>query len=383
MKYDGKTRTVKKGANTQDIITALEAAVPTAVAQVQENASKFPKPTGNPVLDAKQAAEFVRDTVKYKADGYLYQDIQLPARMFGDTKKADCKSFALASVAQCLAAGHRCGFRFASYKPNLIPTHVYFYVLDNSGKKHSFDPCIADLKESNKATKIIDMELRYMTGIEPAEIGRRRRRDRKPKSGKGKKIFLAPARGPFLLLVSLNVRGLATKLQQSFKKNPKDTKAFWEKLGGKFDKLQSSIKKGASKKPLFGKGKGIKSPYFENEQGIMFTYGAEFEPSNNIGEPTTATAVATALTAAAPILLAVSKLFKKQGIPEGEGDVLTEEEKQETTPIDENNEGFTVEDSESKTTPAAITTFKPSPLVIGGAIGAIALVYFLTSKKRR
>lgn len=388
MEYNGKNITVKSNATTSDIINALEAAVPIAVKQVQSNSEKFPTPKGNPVIDAKQAAEFVRDNVKYKADGYLFQDIQLPTRMFAGTKKADCKSFALASVAQILAAGHRGGFRFASYKSNKIPTHVYFYVLDNSGKKHSFDPCIENLKESNKATNIIDMELRYMTGVETAQIGRRRRKDR-PKSGRGKKVFLAPARGAFLTLVRLNVRGLATKLQQATSKSKKDVEEFWKKMGGSFNKLNETVNKGAKKKALFGKGKGIKSPYFMDNQGIMFTYGADFMPDNAISaEPATATAIATALAAASPILLAVSKLFKKKGIPEGEGDVLTEEEAKETEAIDPKGEGFEVADSETsaKTTPLPSTSsfsFKPSPVLIGGAVGAIALIYFLTSKKRR
>lgn len=363
MYYNGKTTTIKSGADTKDIINALQLAVPTAVREVITNRSKFPRPTGNPVKDAKQAAEFVRDNVKYKADGYLYQDIQLPARMIAGTKQADCKSFSLASVAQCLAAGHRCGFRFASYKTNKIPTHVYFWILDKSGKKFTFDPTIKNLKESHKATNTIDMELRYMTGVDDfPEIG---------KKGRGKKIFLAPARGAFLTLVSLNVRGLATKLSKS-----KTAKQFWEKLGGDFKKLKKAVDKAKGKKALFGKGKGMKG-IEANYSG----YGAEFQ-NDGIGAVDWA-AIATVIAAAAPVLLAVSKLFKKEGIPEGEGDVLTDNEKSNTEPLDKDGQGFEAADAENKTTPGASTSFKPSPLLIGGAIGAIALVYFLTSKKRR
>jgi hypothetical protein len=363
MIYDNKTTTVKSGANTQDIINALEAAVPRAVAEVIANSSKFPKPTGNAKQDAKQAAEFIRDNVKYKADGYMFQDIQLPARMIAGTKQADCKSFSLASVAQCLAAGHRCGFRFASYKPNKIPTHVYFWILDNSGKKFTFDPTIRNLKESPKATNTIDMELRYMTGVDDfPEIG---------KKGRGKKIFLAPARGAFLSLVALNVRGLATKLTKA-----KNGKQFWEKLGGDFSKLQKAINNGKSKKPFFGAGKGVK--------GIESTYTEYYETYQQEGIGSLA-AVAGFLTAAAPVLLAVQNLFKKEGIPDGEMPVITPDESSKTEPIDPSGQGFTVADSEGKTTPSATTStsFKPSPLLIGGAIGAIALIYILTSKKRR
>jgi len=365
MIYDGKTTTVKSGADTQDIINALEAAVPKAVKEVVANPSKFPRPTGNPTKDARRAAAFVRDNVLYKADGYKFQDIQFPARMLAGTKKADCKSFSLASVAQCLAAGHRCGFRFASYKSNKIPTHVYFWVLDNSGKKYTFDPTIKNLKESPKATNTIDMELRYMTGVDDfPEIG---------KKGRGKKIFLAPARGAFLSLVALNVRGLATKLSRS-----KTAKQFWEKLGGDYNKLKKAVDKAKGKKAIFGKGKGLKgieSSYTE--------YGSEFV--EGIGAVDLA-AVAGFLATAAPVLIAVQNLFKKEGIPEGEeGAVITPDEASKTQPIDPSGQGFTVADGEGKTTPGTTssTSFKPSPLLIGGAIGAIALVYFLTSKKRR
>jgi hypothetical protein len=365
MYYNGKTTTIKSGANTNDIINALELAVPTAVKEVITNRSNFPRPTGNPVKDAKQAAEFVRDNVKYKADGYLYQDIQLPARMIAGTKQADCKSFSLASVAQCLAAGHRCGFRFASYKPNKIPTHVYFWILDNSGKKFTFDPTIRNLKESPKATNTIDMELRYMTGVDDfPEIG---------KKGRGKKIFLAPARGAFLSLVALNVRGLATKLARS-----KNAKQFWEKLGGDYNKLKKAVDKAKGKKAIFGKGKGLK--------GIESTYTEYYDTyqAEGIGVVDLA-AIGGFLATAGPVLIAVQNLFKKEGIPDGEeGAVITPDESSKTEPIDPSGQGFTVADGEGKTTPGTTSTsFKPSPLLIGGAIGAIALVYFLTSKKRR
>jgi hypothetical protein len=362
MYYNGKTTTIKSGADTKDIINALQLAVPTAVREVLNNKSNFPRPTGNPVKDAKQAAEFVRDNVKYKADGYLYQDIQLPARMIAGTKQADCKSFSLASVAQCLAAGHRCGFRFASYKPNKIPTHVYFWILDNSGKKFTFDPTIKNLKESTKATNTIDMELRYMTGVDDfPEIG---------KKGRGKKIFLSPARGAFLGLIAFNFRGIATKLAKS-----KNAKQFWEKLGGDYNKLKKAVDNAKNKKPFFGGGKGMK--------GIESTYTEYYETYQQEGIGSLE-AVAGLLTAAAPILIAVQNLFKKEGIPDGETPVITPDEASKSEPIDPKGEGFTVADGEGKTTPGTTSTsFKPSPLLIGGAIGAIALVYFLTSKKRR
>lgn len=372
------------GSDTRDIISALCAATPAAVNQVKPYIENILQPTGDPVKDTERACRYVRGLVSYKQDGFLEQKIQLPARLLKDTKVGDCKSFSLAVLAIITALGYKGGFRFASYKANKTPTHVYNFVFDNSGKKITFDACVESLKESPRYTYIKDMEVTYLAGSpimidsDPYYIGKKKKKKGKDKPGKGKVIFLAPARAAFLSLVALNVRGLATKLQQSIQKSSDKTKSFWTKVGGDYSKLQSTVGKGAKKKALFGKGKGLSGathPEYLEQQGIGV-------------EPATLTAAAAALTAAAPILLAVSKLFKSQQIPEGEGDVLTDNEKANTAPLDEEGTGFTVADSESgsgaKETPGILTTgFKPSPLMIGAiGLGALGLIYILTKKKR-
>lgn len=378
------------GSDTRDIISALCAAVPAAVNQVKPYIDNILQPTGDPVKDTERACRYVRGLVNYKQDGFLEQKIQLPARLLKDTKEGDCKSYSLAVLSILLSMGYKGGFRFASYKRNKIPTHVYNFVLDNSGKKITFDACVESLKESPRYSYIKDMEVTYLAGSpvmidsDPYYIGRKKKnKDKdKDKSGRGKRIFLAPARGAFLSLVALNVRGLATKLQQSISKGSDKTEAFWKKVGGDFSKLKNTVSKGAKKKALFGmkKGKGISgatsveySDYFQQNEGIGF-------------DPATLTAASAALTAAAPILLAVSKLFKSQQIPEGEGDVITDDEKADTPSLDPDGKGFEVADSESgsKETPGLLTTgFSPSPLMIGAiGIGALGLIYLLTKKKR-
>ena len=372
------------GSDTKDIISALCAALPSAVNQVKPYIEAVIEPTGDPVKDTEKACRYVRSLVTYKQDGFQEQRIQLPARLLQDTQKGDCKSISLAVLSIITVLGYKGGFSFSSYKPNKIPTHVYNFVLDNSGKKFTFDACIESLKESPRFTYKKDMEVTYLAGSplmiesDPYYIGRKRKKGKdKDKPGKGKKIFLAPARGAFLSLVALNVRGLATKLQQSIQKGSDKTKAFWTKLGGDFFKLQSSVNKGVKKKALFGKGKGL-----SGATQTQYLY-------EGIGvEPATLTAAAAALTAAAPILLAVSKLFKSQQIPEGEGDVLTEDEKADTSSLDPDGSGFTVADSEagsgSKETPGLLTTgFKPSPLIIGAiGLGVLGLLYFTTKKRK-
>jgi hypothetical protein len=341
---------------------------------------------------------YVRNRVKYKADGFQFQDIQMPGRMFNDTKQADCKSFSLASLANLLSKGYNGGFRFVSYRPNKIPTHVYIYVLDKSGKKFTFDPCIKNLKESPKATHIIDMDVRYLSepiseiyGREERRARRQERRenrqerreerreDRKERRASGDKpkglprVTLAPARGAFLGLLALNFRGLASRLNTAISKDSKKVQEFWNKLGGDFSKLKGAVDKAKTKKPLFGQ-KGV-TGYDDTFIGI---------------EP--ATTAAAGAAAASPILLALEKLLKALKIggvaAEAGGKVvelLTPEEKANTVPIDESGEGFEAADPEpgaAKTTPSILTSFKPSPLLIGGAAAALVLIFVLTKKKK-
>jgi hypothetical protein len=386
------------GSDTRDIIQALCAAVPAAVNQVKPYIDNILTATGDPVKDTERACRYVRGLVSYKQDGFSEQKIQLPARLLKDTKVGDCKSFSLAVLSIITAMGYKGGFRFSSYKQNKIPTHVYNFVFDNSGKKITFDACVESLKESPRYTYIKDMEVTYLAGspimVDSYDyLGRRKKGKDKDKPGRGKKIFLAPVRGAFLSLVALNVRGLATKLQKSLAKGDANAKAFWKKLGGDFDKLKKNINKGKNKKALFGKGKGLKAPYIYNDSiGVTkFQYGAEFinapEDSDYLGAVDWV-AIGTFLATAAPALIAVSSLFKKEGIPEGEGDVLTDQEKENTTPLDPDGKGFEAADPDpgagTKETPGILTTgFKPSPLMIGAiGLGALGLLYILTKKKR-
>jgi hypothetical protein len=376
------------GSDTRDIIQALCAAVPAAVNQVKPYIEIILTPTGDPVKDTERACRYVRGLVSYKQDGFSEQKIQLPARLLKDTKVADCKSFSLAVLSIITTLGYKGGFRFASYKPNKTPTHVYNFVFDNSGKKITFDPCVESLKESPRYTYIKDMEVTYLAGspimVDSYDYLGRRKRGKGGRGGGGKgglkKIGLAPARGAFLLLVKFNARGLATKLQKSIEKGSTKTKAFWEKVGGNFDKLKAEVNKGAKKKPLFGmkKQKGVngatQTEYLDQGIGVL--------------DPGTQTLLITALASAAPILLAVSKLFKSQSIPEGEEDVITDDEKKDEPGLDPDGTGFEVTDAEAgsgtKETPGILTTgFKPSPLMIGAiGLGALGLLYILTKKKR-
>ena len=170
-----------------------------------------------------------------------------------------------------------------------------------------------------------------------------------------KAVTFFPIRKAFLLLVTLNVRGLAkrlSKLSSGAKTN------FWvKKFGGKLSILEGSIKRGLRKKPLFGASKSVKnikgigyavdysvgdfarSEYVtqlsnreerqvnrENKSnvkqagnfntGSLLSAGAGTAAAVTAANPGSAATIASIIAAAAPILVAITSAFKKEGIQE-------------------------------------------------------------------
>lgn len=374
MNFNGKKILAKPNGNTYDIIDALINISPQAIEQVQPKIHTLINVTNDAYKDALKVAAYIRKNVKYKADGYENQNIQLPGRVLNDTKQADCKTFSLLFLSMMKAAGHKAGYRFASYRANKIPTHVYNWIIYKNNLL-TFDTCVKTLKESPRHTYIKDMDVNYLTGYhEPEYIGRKKGKGKLFKGAK--KFALAIPRNAFRTLVSFNARSLATKLNKVVLKDKNKLKNLWEKFGGKFEgknSLMQSIDKGKNKKPLFGKGKGVSGYYDENF----------------IGEPVTAATIATAITAATPILLVVKKLLtdlKIKGEPGEPDEVLTPDEEGNAdasgNKFDDAN--FVAGDDENKTPGGGLTTgFKISPLIIGSVLGAGVLIYLLTKKKRK
>jgi hypothetical protein len=137
-----------------------------------------------------------------------------------------------------------------------------------------------------------------------------------------KAVSFFPIRKAFLLLVTLNVRGLAKRLS---KLSAIGKKNFWEnKFAGKMSVLEGAIKNGLKKKPLFGASKSVK-----NIKGIGYVVdnsyqigsaaaagGAAAAGAAAAANPAGAASIGTILAAAGPILAIISKLFKKEGITE-------------------------------------------------------------------
>jgi hypothetical protein len=119
-----------------------------------------------------------------------------------------------------------------------------------------------------------------------------------------KAVSFFPVRKAFLLLVTLNVRGIAKRLS---KLSAIGKKNLWEnKFGGKIKVLEGAIKRGLKKKPLFGASKKVKAI-----KGIGYVI------DNSIGvEPASTVTLTSVLAAAAPILAMLGKLFNKEGVTE-------------------------------------------------------------------
>lgn len=358
--------------NTRDIINAIARALPVAVSQVKKERLRL---SGDPVRDALSLTRYTRNRFTYERDGLFYQDIKLPSALEA-TKVGDCKSLSLYIAAHLTAAGYTNGLRFAAYGTK-EPTHVYNWVLDNSGKVHTFDACTPTLTEVPTYTSAQNMQTRIIAGVpvlsETNEIGSRRerrrerrearqdRREKRREQGRGvfqiaKKVTLAPGRGAFLLLVSSNFRGLATKLSKT---NPDKLAGFWGKLGGDKRKLESAINTGKSKRPILGMN------------------GPE------IGS------LAGAAVAAAPIVIAATQLLKDAGIEADDIRGAIQKLAPGAEPLG-NVEATDPETPEAailtKQTPGQLTQsaspvgFQINPFLI---VGGIAAVYFLTRKKGR
>jgi hypothetical protein len=149
-------------------------------------------------------------------------------------------------------------------------------------------------RQAKRATKKQTRQVKRKTKKATKQIKKTARKEkrvikkaeRKEKGGILKRVLrvpMAPARAAFLAAVSINALKLATKLVAGYKKNPDKVRKFWQKAGGDWSKLAQAISKGA---------KTQISGYTNDEMG----------------------AIAAGLVAAAPLIIAVTALFKELGL---------------------------------------------------------------------
>jgi hypothetical protein len=418
MRYAGKKYLFKKDAKNSDIIAAVSYAEPEATKQFIEYWKANPEQYQQiknlrPIEQVKRVWELARINSNYKADALDNQNIKLPGA-FLKIRVNDCKSFSTFIQSFLNSLNIQNGLYYVSYTPGAKnATHVYNYAIID-GREIPLDACLPTFAKKSKLKetyiKKIPMNVNVIKGIEqprtyyygynsgigkikifkkggiknliknPAASVQNFITDAKGKvkgvvnkAGQvvkvGKKISLAPGRAAFLGLVGVNFRNLAAKLSQVSATKNEELRAFWTRMGGDFDKLQSAINKGKDRPRIAG-----------------------IEELEYIAEPVTA---AAAITAAAPVLLAVvaflNKFFKKdkdldglgKDIPPGTDPLGAGFE--DTTPDAGADTGAGKVAPGGNITPSAGGSgFQLStPVLIGGGLLLAGGIYLATKKKSR
>jgi hypothetical protein len=143
-----------------DLQRAIEAAIPTAVAQMKQRSNEFKGKTE--AETCKKIFDYLKNQISYKADG-AEQQVRVPSGLIR-TRQGDCKSYSVFTSAVLTNLGIPHKLVYASYDPaDSTPTHIY--VVTNKG-------CIIDAvygkfnaekKASNKKYK--NMNISYIAGI--------------------------------------------------------------------------------------------------------------------------------------------------------------------------------------------------------------------------
>lgn len=205
------------------------------------------------------------------------------------------------------------------------------------------------------------------------------------------KVGLAPSRGSFMLLVRLNVFGLAKGLAKQWNKDSGKIKAFWKDLGGDENELKKVIATG-SKMKVNGIG-AIRSYYRKN---------------GYIGVEPVTTATAAAVASATPIIVKVVDLLKKSGINidtvkkgidagkkllakadnVSKAAIVVPAENADKTQVTVDQNPLPGQTAETTTpTPTTTPTTKTETtinkgLLIGGAIAAAGAIYLISKRKK-
>ena len=251
----GQNITVKTNASNAQLQSALERALPGAVAQTKDIAQQFKGATDTDTC--RKIFDFLKNKIRYDKDGFT-QKIKYPSALLREGR-GDCKSYSLFTAAILKNLNIPFRWTYASYTPGVnIPGHVY--ITTDSG-------CIVDAvwgkfnsekKPYNKFYK--SMNISYISGCEPAmgatvvgaglkNLGAGLKKAATTVSTGAaanavKGATLAPGRNLFRLIVQNNMDGIASKLA---KMNQAQILDLWKKVGGDPGKIAADIRNGASK----------------------------------------------------------------------------------------------------------------------------------------
>jgi hypothetical protein len=376
-KPDNRDTVIVRNADNKDIIRVLESQFAKAVREAAPIAYRF---KGKDRMEtARNIYTSLKNDVIYEKDGFGYQDIRLPRR-FWNTRKGDCKSFTLNTLAiwSNLYPDDDVIFKYAGYyDENPPPTHVYGLVGKKGEKPIIIDGCwpfFNSEKTPSFTQRSNPMDVRILSGVGDCGIqftpeakamynrvyssltsqrekeafkeflykkmmlelnkeeyvngtitpecmydnicaiegiGRASAAKKAKRKAKAKKFlhwFNAAAlflgRAAFLLFVTLNVNGLASKLADLHKWG-KDTGVMntWYMFGGNTKKFLQIIERGAKKKKLF-LSKKAKEKY-EQRYGPLSPNEVTYEQGTKVSGIGVLPALAAAALAVVPILAGI------------------------------------------------------------------------------
>ena len=294
----GQNITIKTNASNAQLQTALEKALPGAVAQTKDIAPQFKGATDTDTC--RKIFDFLKNKVKYDKDGFT-QKIKYPSALLRDGR-GDCKSYSLFTAAILKNLNIPFRWTYASYTPGVnTPGHVY--ITTDSG-------CICDVvwgkfnsekQPYNKFYK--NMNISYISGTDGCapSLGQRNQ-GYAPIGGKvnANVALLMPGRNLFRLIVQGNLDGIASKLA---KMDQAKIANLWNKAGGDPGKLSADIRKGSSrptkKLGLLGfikkklAAKGIKGLGATDDQVAQFVVPAATAAGTAVSGPSGAAAGAS------------------------------------------------------------------------------------------
>ena len=301
--FENRKNIIVQDQSTGDIIKAILDTHPKYKHDYKKIAPYFKG--SNEIKSCEKIWNFLKKNIRYVVESEKNQYVRSPGAILKQAV-SDCKCYSLFIGGICDALGMKFCYRFASYN-NYIkqPGHVFVVVNPGTNNEIWIDPVFSYFNYKKpyyfKIDKKPKMAIYSISGIGQTRRARRvARRTARRAAGKGfgqklkkglrgvLKVAASPARNAFLGIVQLNVRNLAKKLDIAYQRNPAQLKQFWEKFGGRIDKLVGAINRGKKKRRILG---------VDDYQPVI------------IG-----VAVGTLLASAAPILAAVTKFLKSVGI---------------------------------------------------------------------
>ena len=151
---------------------------------------------------------------------------------------------------------------YLNLEPGFIPTYYRRYNFYNLANTYPavFVACIYLSLEQAPVSNFLFMSAEQTEKLkkgakQAAKFLQEKVKDVKDLAGKvadvGKKVALAPFRGPFLLLVRFNVFNLARELNRAIAAARQETKNMWEnEVGGDFAQLVSAVNLGKKEMPI-------------------------------------------------------------------------------------------------------------------------------------